>query len=215
MNKAIVRRIYNNYASFYNILFSGFLNPARKKAIEKMKLEPNQSVIEFGVGTGLSFKYYNKEAELYLTGIDISEKMLAKAEKEVKKNTNLIIKLECIDGENTPYDDSSFDKVVMMYVYSVTPNPEKLLMEAFRICKENGSVYIINHFSNFNGENLNILENWLKNFSNLLGFRSDFSFFEYVTKLDLNIESIDSANLFSLTKIVHLKKIDNLHILSK
>ncbi len=214
MDKTSVKKIYNNYAHFYNFLFSKILDPARKIAIQKMNIHPNENIIEIGIGTGLSLKHYNSLHDISITGIDLSDKMLKKAQLEAIKYPKLKVTLNCIDGENTPYKDSTFDKVILMYVYSVTPNPEKLLKEAIRICKDNGSIYIINHFSNYEKNKLNFFEKSLSNFSNLIGFRSDFSYVNYIENNKLNIESVESANLFSLSKVIHFKKNNNLHLLN-
>ena len=48
-----------------------------------MECTPTDKVLEIGIGTGTSYKYYPKETEV--TGIDISPDMLEKAKKKYKK----------------------------------------------------------------------------------------------------------------------------------
>jgi phosphatidylethanolamine/phosphatidyl-N-methylethanolamine N-methyltransferase len=208
----IVNAVYNNYATIYDLLFTKVLDPARKKAIQQMDFKPDEKVIELGVGTGLSFKHYNSlNQKIFLTGVDLSDKMLEKAKQRTSEFPNLEITLARVDAENSPYEDGSFDKVILMYVYSVTPNPLKLLSEAIRICKDTGSIHIINHFSHIGNSSWRILENALSNFSAKIGFRSNFSYIEYIKDLNLNIESESNSNLFSLTKVIVLKKKKNTH----
>lgn len=205
-----VRSIYNIYALFYDSLFSWTFNDARRKAISSLSIDDSKKTIEFGIGTGLSLKFYPSNYQL-LSGIDLSEKMLEKcAEKAQWYNMN--IDLRIMDCENTSFQDDSFDYVLLMYVYSVTQNPHELLKEAFRICKNNGSVVIVNHFSNVKSEKLNFFEFVLSFFVNVVGFRSKFSFKEYITDKNLNIDKLLNANFFSITKVIFLKKSDNLHI---
>ena len=45
-----------------------------------MKVKPNETILEVGVGTGLSLSLYPKEA--HVMGIDISQEMLDKAENK-------------------------------------------------------------------------------------------------------------------------------------
>ena len=45
-----------------------------------------------------------------------------------------------MDGEALSFPDNSFNKVVAMYVISVTQNPEKLIKEMKRVCKSNGDI---------------------------------------------------------------------------
>jgi len=205
-----VRSVYNIYALFYDSLFSGTFNDARKKAISGLSIDDSKKTIEFGIGTGLSLKFFPNNYNL-LTGIDLSEKMLGKCAKKAKQY-NMNIDLRIMDCENTSFQDDSFDYVLLMYVYSVTQNPHELLKEAFRICKSTGSVVIINHFSNVKSERLNFFEFALSFFENVIGFRSKFSFKEYITDKNLKIDKLLNANIFSITKVVFFKKADNLHV---
>ena len=45
-----------------------------------MNVKPNESILEVGVGTGLSLPLYPKES--HVAGIDISQEMLDKAESK-------------------------------------------------------------------------------------------------------------------------------------
>jgi phosphatidylethanolamine/phosphatidyl-N-methylethanolamine N-methyltransferase len=177
-----------------------------------MELKKGQHILEMGVGTGLTLKYYSKIPGLKISGIDLSEKMIAKARNRAAKYDKLEADFTIMDAEATSFENNTFDKVVLMYVYSVTPNPQRLLSEAIRICKMEGSIFIVNHFSQSTAKRLSFFERLLKPFSRTLGFRSDFSFKENIEDLHLNIERIESANIFALTKIIELKKIKNLHL---
>ena len=56
-----------------------------------MECTPTDKVLEIGIGTGTSYKYYPMKTEV--TGIDISPDMLEKAKKNTKnKNNNKINK---------------------------------------------------------------------------------------------------------------------------
>ena len=213
MTKESIWNVYDRYGQFYDFTFGRILDPGRKKAVNLMNVKSNQKIIEFGIGTGLSFKHYPKSIKIEMTGIDLSKKMLNKAQIRSRKFQNLNITLKNLDGENTHFEDASFDKVVLMYVYSVTANPEKIITEALRICKDDGSIYIVNHFSQSNGRNLSVFEKIISSSTTKIGFRSDFSYKKYIEHLDLKIESIESANIFALTKVIHLKKDKNTHLL--
>ncbi len=208
-----VSKVYNNYAPFYDILFGKVFESGRKKSIQLMKPKEGDKIIEFGIGTGLSLNSFPKNIHIEVTGIDLSDKMLKKAKEQGDKHPNIQLKLYNMNGENTTFEDNHFDKVVLMYIYSVTPNPEKLLKEALRICKEDGEIFIVNHFSNAKNNNYLLLEKMVKSFSNCIGFRSDFSYKTYVEDLNLTFENIVNTNMFSLTKIIHFKKAKNLHLM--
>jgi phosphatidylethanolamine/phosphatidyl-N-methylethanolamine N-methyltransferase len=148
-----IRSVYNGYAKFYDFLFSITFDDARKKAINNLTITEQTKVLEFGIGTGLSLKYFPKEFN-GLTGIDLSEKMLKKCNSKANK-LKMNVDLQIMDCENTTFENESFDYVILIYVYSVSQDPHKLLKEAFRVCKNSGSICIINHFSKVHSNNLN------------------------------------------------------------
>jgi phosphatidylethanolamine/phosphatidyl-N-methylethanolamine N-methyltransferase len=205
-----IQSIYNIYSNFYDLLFSSTFNDARRKAISSLDLDDSKKTIEFGIGTGLSLKYFPRKYN-GLTGIDLSDKMLARCIKKVKMY-NMNVDLRIMDCEHTTFENEIFDYVILMFVYSVTHNPDQLLKEAFRICKCSGTVIIVNHFSNVEGKKLNIFEYILSFFENSVGFRSNFSFREYIIEKKLILDKLVNANFLSITKVIFLKKSDNLHI---
>ncbi len=215
MKKNKISKVYNSYAAFYDIIFNKVLDQGRKKAIGIMDFLDGEKILEIGIGTGLSLRHYPQNIPLSITGIDISEKMLAKAKKRQKKYPNINLTLHHMNAESTTYDNSVFDKIVIMYVYSVTPSPEKLLSEALRLCTDEGSIYIVNHFSNYTNKGLSFFEKMLSSMSNTIGFSSDFSYQKYIVDNNVIMESIKSANIFSLSKVIHLKKNKNLHLIKE
>src|SRR6266545_2875464 len=114
-----------------------------------MKCKPGESVLEVGVGTGLSLPLYPPSVKV--TGIDVSPEMLerARALKE-RKGLNNVVALNYMDAEKMTFADSSFDKVVAMYVASVVPNAARLVQEMRRVCKPGGELWIVNHFRHAN-----------------------------------------------------------------
>ena len=60
-----------------------------------MNCSENDKVLEIGIGTGTSFKYY--PSETFVTGIDISPDMLEKAKKKYQKSK--LIKKKCSHDE--------------------------------------------------------------------------------------------------------------------
>lgn len=205
-----VRSIYNIYSKFYDYLFSSTFDDARIKAIENLNLEDFQKTIEFGIRTGLSLKFFPKNYD-GLTGIDLSDKMLERCALKANK-LGMKVDLQIMNCEATSYQDASFDNVILMYVYSVTNDPHKLLKEAFRICKPEGQVVIINHFSNVKSNRLNFFEYILSNLEHVVGFKSKFSFKEFITDKQLKFYQFYNANMFSMTKVIFLRKQDNLHV---
>jgi phosphatidylethanolamine/phosphatidyl-N-methylethanolamine N-methyltransferase len=159
-------------------------------------------VLEIGIGTGTSYSFYPEETSV--VGIDISPDMLKKAENHIKKSKLKNKRVIMMNGEDLNFEDNSFDKVVGMYVVSVTQNPDLLIKEMKRVCKPNGDIYLVNHFS-FDTDNLIIkfLEKGLMPVSKYLGWRPYFPFSEFNAYAKLNVQSISKINIFDYWGIIH------------
>jgi hypothetical protein len=49
-----VARVYDKLASSYDLIFGPTLHPGRLEAIDRMTIEPGDTVLEVGVGTGIN-----------------------------------------------------------------------------------------------------------------------------------------------------------------
>lgn len=197
-----VRKTYNHLAKIYNFIYGKTLQNGRNALGRSLTFESNMKILEIGVGTGLTLNLYPINSEI--TGVDISNKMLVRAKQRIQMLGLKNIKLIASDGEHTGLPNDYFDHVVLAYVYSVTPKPEKLIQEAFRVCKPDGHIWILNHFSGMGG--WNILEALIEPCSRFLGFKSIFPFDEFVTSKNWNIVSIKRVNAFGLSRLIKIKK---------
>ena len=200
-DKSIIKS-YKRVSGFYDYTFGQIFRPGQKKLVSMMGCTPTDKVLEIGIGTGTSYKYYPMETEV--TGIDISPDMLEKAKKNIRKhslkNKNVIM----MNGEQLKFEDNSFDKVVGMYVVSVTQNPNLLIKEMKRVCKPNGDIYLVNHFSfETDSKFMKILEKGLMPVSKYLGWRPYFPFSEFNAYAKLNVQSISKVNIFDYWGIIH------------
>ena len=200
-DKSIIKS-YKRVSGFYDYTFGQIFRPGQKKLVSMMECTPTDKVLEIGIGTGTSYKYYPMETEV--TGIDISPDMLEKAKKNIIKhnlqNKNVIM----MNGEQLKFEDNSFDKVVGMYVISVTQNPNLLIKEMKRVCKPNGDIYLVNHFSfETDSKFMKILEKGLMPVSKYLGWRPYFPFSEFNAYAKLNVQSISKVNIFDYWGIIH------------
>ena len=139
-----------------------------------------------------------------VVGIDISPDMLDIAKKKIKKNNIPNKSISLMDGEALSFPDNSFNKVVAMYVISVTQNPEKLINEMKRVCKSNGDIYIVNHFSSEKDNFLiKVFEKSLMPVSKLLGWKPYFPFSDFNQYANLDVREIRKVNLFNYWNIIH------------
>ena len=200
-DKSIIKS-YKRVSGFYDYTFGQIFRPGQKKLVSMMECSQTDKVLEIGIGTGTSYKYYPMETEV--TGIDISPDMLKKARKNIRKHNLLNKNVIMMNGEQLKFEDNSFDKVAGMYVVSVTQNPNLLIKEMKRVCKPNGDIYLVNHFSfETDSKFLKILEKGLMPVSKYLGWRSYFPFTEFNAYAKLNVQSISKVNIFDYWGIIH------------
>lgn len=196
--KADIVRTYGRYAPYYDLLFGAVLQPGRKAlAKEIQKLSPT-SLLEVGVGTGLTLLGY--QTAMKVVGVDLSDDMLDLARQRIKSHRLSNVELLRVDGESLPFPNSSFDCVTLPYVLSVTPDPAQLLSELRRVCKPSGTILILNHFSG--SRTWWLLERLVKGLADRVGFRSDFRYEDHIEAHGLPVRSVQSVNLFGLSKLV-------------
>ena len=129
-------------------------------------------MLEVGVGTGLSLKYYGAGVEV--TGIDYSHEMLAKAKRRVtEERLTHVRELRQMDARALDFPDRSFDSVAALHVLSVVPEPERVMAEIARVLRPGGRLVISNHFARPKGP-LAALERITAPLENLIGWQSDF-----------------------------------------
>src|SRR5436190_24093055 len=112
-----------------------FLKPQKQKFFGYINSHPAGSLLEIGVGNGAHFKYYGTHQ---ITGIDTSEKMLARARRHASKN----IHIAQMSGEDLLFADHSFDYVTLSHVVAVVRHPERLMNEVSRVLRPGGKVFI-------------------------------------------------------------------------
>src|SRR4030095_3494085 len=76
-----VEKVYQNIAQVYDYTYGPTLHPGRLEAIKKMRIRPGTEILEGGGGTGINLSLYPKNTQV--TGIDLSSKMLAKAQGRI------------------------------------------------------------------------------------------------------------------------------------
>ncbi len=125
-------------------LFSGA--NMSKRVVNRLNDETHgNQVLDVGCGTGLSLPYFRPD--LNVTGIDISDDMLARAEQRARRNKlNNIAALHVMDAGNMQFPDNQFDSVLATFVMSVVPDPSQVLAEISRVPRPGGRVFLFNHF---------------------------------------------------------------------
>ena len=200
ISQSHVIRAYRNYAPVYDVLYGYVLDRGRLAMTQAVAALNPGSLLEVGVGTGLTLARYPAESKV--VGIDLSEEMLDVARVRRERLNGRDVHLEVMDAEAMSFDDASFDVVTIPYVLSVTPNPEKLVAEARRVCRKGGTIFVLNHFSG--SRFWWPLERAVRPVADKIGFRSDFSFGDQILRYDWEVRSVKSVNLMGLSRLVEI-----------
>lgn len=188
-----VRRCYRRYARVYNALFGPSLAAGRHEAIRRMKPLAGERILEIGIGTGLSLDLY--PPGVAITGIDLSEEMLARAERRVVQTGRKNVELFRMDAGEMSFPDDSFDKSVAMYVASVTPSPEAMVREMRRVTRPGGQLYIVNHFSR-RASLMGLVERLLSPLATVVGFEPLFYLDAFVARCGFGAAKIFKVRPF-------------------
>ena len=196
-----VIRAYERLAPLYDRLFGQVLEPGRQAMAEAAAALRPAALLEVGVGTGLTLAGYPPETRV--VGIDVSAPMLERAEERAAAMPAREIRLELMDAERMDFRDDSFDCVTVPYVLSVTPDPARLVREIRRVCKPDGVILGVNHFSG--NRFWWLMERAVRSVADRVGFRSDFDFDEHILGHDWDVLSVRPVNLLRLSRLVVLR----------
>ena len=116
-----------------------------KLAADTIKFDGISDWLDVGCGPGSFFKYIN--ASCNMTGVDISEDVVARANTNYPNATYNIM-----DVEKLSFPDESFDLITMVGVLDIIAiDPHQAIMEAMRVSKGGGIVYIATKNINWMG----------------------------------------------------------------
>lgn len=116
----------------------------KQSVIKNAYLTDYANILDFGCGTAtLTIMAKEHRPLIKIAGIDIDKSILNKAAKKVKRK-NQDIALTHYNGEQLPFEDNSFDRVISCLVFHhlTTPVKQKALAELFRITKNEGQLII-------------------------------------------------------------------------
>jgi phosphatidylethanolamine/phosphatidyl-N-methylethanolamine N-methyltransferase len=183
----------------YDLFFGPTLHPGRLQAIERMNIQPDERVLEVGVGTGINLSLYPSEAKI--TGIDYTASMLEKARERVAKKGMRNVRLLQMDAADLKFPDDSFDIVYAPYLISVVPDPVQVAKEMRRVCRRGGRIIFLNHFLSPNPI-LSRIERSISPATIHIGFKSDLDLPAFLAQADLKPESIEKVNFPRIWSLV-------------
>jgi phosphatidylethanolamine/phosphatidyl-N-methylethanolamine N-methyltransferase len=194
-----VERVYEKLAVVYDLVFGPTLHPGRVEALKKMNVQPGNSVLEVGVGTGINLPLYPSTCNV--VGVDLSLHMLEKARERVLNKGLRNCRVLEMDAAAMSFPDESFDIVYAPYLVSVVPDPVKVAQEMKRVCRPGGRIVILNHFKSTNPV-LSRIETLISPLTVHIGFTADLDLQAFLTQADLKPTSIQKVNLFKMWSLV-------------
>jgi demethylmenaquinone methyltransferase/2-methoxy-6-polyprenyl-1,4-benzoquinol methylase len=146
--KEQVEKMFNEIAFRYDLLNQllsfGIHNRWRKKAISFIAKNNPKQVLDIATGTAdFAIEAVSFHPEK-ITGIDISEEMLAIGRKKVKqKKSSQFIELIQADSEHLPFPDNHFDAATVGFGVRNFENLERGLSEICRTLKKGGTFAVL------------------------------------------------------------------------
>lgn len=171
--KDVMEKAYARWAPVYDVLCGPVFLNGRRAAASAARAVGGR-ILEIGVGTGLSFDDYDDTTEI--TGIDMSEPMIARARERAKTGRYPFVKeLAVMDAHDLSYPDASFDCVVAQFVITLVEDPERVLSECARVLRRGGQIILVNHLYSEHGLAAAV-ERLLAQKAHKLGLRPEFPF---------------------------------------
>ncbi|MBB3659662.1 phosphatidylethanolamine/phosphatidyl-N-methylethanolamine N-methyltransferase [Rhizobium sp. BK650] len=139
------QKIYQRWAPVYDRVYRGILRDGHR-TLARLAAGAGTDILEIGVGTGLMLSYYPRRSRV--TGIDISEHMIAKAREKVARHKLFHVRqLQVMDAHALAFEDRSFDVVCLPFVITLIPEPERALDECARVLRPGGEIILASKLS--------------------------------------------------------------------
>ncbi len=200
-----VERVYTSYAGIYDQIFGKVFHEGRESAIRNLNVQPNEHILEVGVGTGLALPMYPRHCRI--VGIDLSEGMLAKAKERAEALQLSHVELRRMDAGAMDFPDDTFDTVVAAYVVTAVPDYRKVVNEMIRVCRPGGRIIMLNHFSNGN-KLIAAVEKVISPLTKHLGWRTDLSLNTVLEGTSLHVarkQKVNPLRFWALVECVNAK----------
>jgi ubiquinone/menaquinone biosynthesis C-methylase UbiE len=158
----------------------------KQQVLDLIDIFEGKKILEIACGTA-RFGLMLAELGADVTGIDISKAMINIGRKKIP-NSPLTGNLNFLysDASSLPFKDSSFDIVLAMRFFHLTPHIEYFLPEMIRVSNDK----VI--FDTFNAYSARFLYNWILPMDSKLHKNSDIS----KLLLNINTKSVKSTNDF-------------------
>ena len=143
--KNMFDRIAPSYDKLNHLLSIGIDRSWRRRTAKRVSHHSPHDIADIAAGTGdLSIALARRMPAATVTGIDLSEEMLAIGREKIR-NSSLADRITLMqgDGEKVPFANESFDAVTIAFGIRNFSDRQAGLREALRILRKNGRLYIL------------------------------------------------------------------------
>ncbi len=137
-----LKHSYTFLAPIYDYLVKPAFAELRRRNFAHMKAAENEEILLTGIGTGLDIPWLPPGPRY--TGIDLTPAMLARARKQIAGRKDIELKLG--DAMQLPFNDERFDTIIMHLILAVVPDSQQALLEAQRVLRPGGRIFILDKF---------------------------------------------------------------------
>jgi demethylmenaquinone methyltransferase/2-methoxy-6-polyprenyl-1,4-benzoquinol methylase len=145
LHQELFDRSAQHYDVFNSILSLGADRRWRSRAADMLVLPRRARVLDVGTGTAVSaIAIARRHPDARVTGIDINSKMLKVAETAVARaGLSDRIELMRVNGEKMPFEDATFDAVLLSFTIEDMANQGAGVREISRVLRPEGSVVVL------------------------------------------------------------------------
>jgi len=134
---------YERHLLPYLLDFACGIDPVRRQR-ERIVPRAVGRVLEIGIGTGLNLEHYDPARVQALVGLDPGLEMHPLARKRAQQ-AGIAVQLVGLPAERIPFEDGTFDTVVVTYSLCTIADPVAALNEMRRVLRRGGTLLFCEH----------------------------------------------------------------------
>ena len=164
----LVQNVFSKISTKYNLMNDlmslGTHRLWKKRLIEMINIQDNQTIIDVGAGTGdigLKISSKNNNVKVFLGDLNLS--MIKSGMKNSYLN-NKNVKWINMNSEELPFSNNIFDKYIISFCLRNVTDINKTLKESLRVLKEGGEFFCLE----FSTVDLPILNTFYNSYKNII-----------------------------------------------
>jgi len=139
---------YDRIAGIYDTLAETPERRAREGGVHSLAAQPGESILEMGVGTGVSLVAFVKAVgpEGFVLGVDLSERMISRSQERIQEHgLGRRARLVRGDAARLPVRAGVVDGIFMSFTLELFDTPEipVVLRECRRVLKGGGRIVVV------------------------------------------------------------------------